>query len=277
MSDWNRTGRDDDERHFGGEQQRQRGDERRWTDERGFGGERRSFSGRSPSFQAERDWDRDDWRREREQDPRTGDHKTATTEYPQPDVGPQVYGGPDYSGRGRRGQGAGGQAFGGQTYGGPDYSRGGWQGSQAYRQEDPRQRYGGQDDERRRNEQQQRRRGQGIGGQNEPLQRVTDGEDDGGFFGAFGQGEHRGRGPKNYTRSDERIRDDVNDRLSDDSWLDASEIEVQVSNCEVTLTGTVNSRDDKRRAEDVVEHVSGVKHVQTNLRVQPQAGTANRT
>lgn len=93
-------------------------------------------------------------------------------------------------------------------------------------------------------------------------------------FGSGAQnqaGEHRGRGPQNYTRSDERIRDDVNDRLTDDSWLDASQISVEVSNGEVTLNGTVKSRDDKRRAEDVAEAVSGIKHVQNNLRVQ-QAG-----
>jgi osmotically-inducible protein OsmY len=80
--------------------------------------------------------------------------------------------------------------------------------------------------------------------------------------------EHRGRGPKGYTRSDERIREDVNDRLTDDGWLDASDIEVQVSSAEVTLTGQVNSREEKRRAEDIVEAVSGVKHVQNNLRVK---------
>jgi osmotically-inducible protein OsmY len=85
------------------------------------------------------------------------------------------------------------------------------------------------------------------------------------------QGEHRGRGPKNYTRSDERIRDDVNDRLSDDSWLDASNIEVSVQGGEVTLSGTVTSRSDKRRAEDLAESCSGVKHVQNNLRLQASA------
>ena len=74
------------------------------------------------------------------------------------------------------------------------------------------------------------------------------------------RGEHRGRGPKNYTRSDDRIREDVNDRLSDDPFVDASNIEVQVSSCEVTLTGTVDSREAKRRAEDSAERVSGVKH-----------------
>ena len=57
--------------------------------------------------------------------------------------------------------------------------------------------------------------------------------------------------------------------------MDASEIEVTVSSCEVTLSGTVDSREARRRAEDVVEQVSGVRHVQNNLRVQQQAsGTA---
>lgn len=84
---------------------------------------------------------------------------------------------------------------------------------------------------------------------------------------------HRGRGPRNYARSDERIRDDVNDRLTDDPYVDASEIEVSVQNREVTLSGTVNSRSDKRRAEDVAESVSGVTHVQNNLRVQSQTSS----
>ena len=88
-------------------------------------------------------------------------------------------------------------------------------------------------------------------------------------------GMHRGRGPKGYIRSDERIREDVSDRLSDDPYVDASEIEVSVSSCEVTLSGTVDSRDAKRRAEDIAEQVSGVRHVQNNLRVQQQtSGTA---
>jgi osmotically-inducible protein OsmY len=78
---------------------------------------------------------------------------------------------------------------------------------------------------------------------------------------------HKGRGPKNYTRSDERIKEDINDRLSDDPWVDASEIDVNVSSGEVTLTGTVNDRSDKRRAEDLAEAVSGVKNVENRIRV----------
>jgi hypothetical protein len=79
---------------------------------------------------------------------------------------------------------------------------------------------------------------------------------------------HYGRGPKGYTRSDERIKEDVSDRLTDDWLIDASNIEVIVTDCEVTLTGTVDSREAKRRAEDTAEKVSGVKNVQNSLRVQ---------
>ncbi|MGO4526907.1 BON domain-containing protein [Microvirga sp. 2MCAF35] len=84
-------------------------------------------------------------------------------------------------------------------------------------------------------------------------------------------GMHRGRGPKGYQRSDARLTEDVNDRLTEDPHIDASEIEVRVENREVTLTGTVNSRFEKRHAEDLAESVSGVTHVQNNLRVQQQA------
>jgi osmotically-inducible protein OsmY len=76
----------------------------------------------------------------------------------------------------------------------------------------------------------------------------------------------RGRGPKGYRRSDERIREDVNDRLTDHAYLDASDIEVSVKEGEVTLSGKVFDRTDKRLAEDVAESVTGVKNVQNNLR-----------
>jgi osmotically-inducible protein OsmY len=80
-----------------------------------------------------------------------------------------------------------------------------------------------------------------------------------------------GRGPRNYRRSDERIREDVNDRLTNDYYLDASDIEVSVNNCLVTLTGRVDSRNDKRRAESIVESVTGVTDVANQLRVGQSA------
>jgi len=88
------------------------------------------------------------------------------------------------------------------------------------------------------------------------------------------QRSHRGRGPKNYQRSDDRIYDDVCDRLSDDHHVDASDIEVSVSDREVTLSGEVDSKQAKRQAEDCADSCSGVEHVQNNLRVQKSQSNA---
>lgn len=85
-------------------------------------------------------------------------------------------------------------------------------------------------------------------------------------------GQHRGRGPRNYTRSDERIKEDVNDRLTDYAYLDASDIEVEVSSGEVILSGEVSSRYDKRLAEDLAEDVSGVRNVENRIRVNANFG-----
>jgi osmotically-inducible protein OsmY len=80
-------------------------------------------------------------------------------------------------------------------------------------------------------------------------------------------GPYRGRGPKGYQRADNRILEDVCDRLTY-SDVDAENIEVRVENGEVTLSGSVRDRADKRRAEDVAEEVSGVRDVHNNIRVQ---------
>jgi osmotically-inducible protein OsmY len=81
------------------------------------------------------------------------------------------------------------------------------------------------------------------------------------------RGRYSGRGPKGYQRSDARINEDVCDRLCDAGDIDASQIEVRVENGEVTLNGSVSDRAEKRRAEDLIEHVSGVRDVCNNLRV----------
>jgi len=83
---------------------------------------------------------------------------------------------------------------------------------------------------------------------------------------------HRGRGPKGYQRTDERINDEVHERLTDDPWLDASDIQVEVKAGEVTLSGHVENCEAKHRAERLIEDLSGVKHVQNNLRVAERAG-----
>jgi len=82
------------------------------------------------------------------------------------------------------------------------------------------------------------------------------------------QGRFSGRGPKGYQRGDDRIREDVCERLTHHPEIDASEIEVQVKEGEVTLTGSVDDRQAKRMAEDVAESVSGVKDVRNQVQVR---------
>jgi len=99
----------------------------------------------------------------------------------------------------------------------------------------------------------------------------------GGYSGGIGsygqqQGQHAGRGPKGYQRSDDRIREDVCERLTQHPEINAEEIEIQVKGGEVTLTGTVERREEKRIAEDIAESISGVKDVHNQLRAQPHQG-----
>ncbi|WP_368563851.1 BON domain-containing protein [Pseudoxanthomonas sp. UTMC 1351] len=81
------------------------------------------------------------------------------------------------------------------------------------------------------------------------------------------QGRYQGRGPRNYTRSDERITEELNERLTDDADIDAGDITVRVSNGMVTLEGTVEDRWMKHRAEDIADSCSGVKDVTNSIRV----------
>ncbi|QSX77573.1 BON domain-containing protein [Agrilutibacter solisilvae] len=88
-------------------------------------------------------------------------------------------------------------------------------------------------------------------------------------YGGYGLGTrgYRGVGPKNYMRSDERLMEEINERLTDDDDLDASDISVRVADCKVTLEGTVDQRWMKHRAEDIADACSGVKEVDNRITV----------
>lgn len=70
-----------------------------------------------------------------------------------------------------------------------------------------------------------------------------------------------------YQRSDQRVIEDVNDRLFLDPYVDASDVEVHVEKGDVTLTGLVADKNAKRLAEDIAWSVAGVKNVDNKLRV----------
>ena len=78
----------------------------------------------------------------------------------------------------------------------------------------------------------------------------------------------RGMGPSHYKRSDDRIRDDIYERLTDSHVIDARSIMVDVNEGNVTLTGTVGERRMRYAAEDLVERIGGVANINNQLRVQ---------
>lgn len=86
-------------------------------------------------------------------------------------------------------------------------------------------------------------------------------------LGGQARGRFRGVGPRNYRRPDERILEEACERLTIDDQVDASDISVQVDQGEVVLEGTVDTRQAKRRAEDLAD-VSGVQDVRNHLRVR---------
>jgi hypothetical protein len=83
-------------------------------------------------------------------------------------------------------------------------------------------------------------------------------------------GPHTGRGPKGWKRSDQQIIEEASQRLERDGEVDATDIEVLADSCVITLRGTVPDRSTKRRAEEVVESIYGVRDVMNELRVASQ-------
>lgn len=87
----------------------------------------------------------------------------------------------------------------------------------------------------------------------------------------------RGRGPRGYVRSDERIGEDIHERLTEDPMLDAGDITVEVCDGVVTLGGCVEQRWLRHHAEDLVEACGGVRDIRNDLRVGTPAGNDMRT
>lgn len=86
----------------------------------------------------------------------------------------------------------------------------------------------------------------------------------------------RGRGPKNWN-TDARIRETVNEWLTDHDGIDATNVEVAVANGEVTLEGTVGSRWEKRLAEDLALRCRGVHDVHNRLKVSDRETQIGKT
>jgi osmotically-inducible protein OsmY len=163
---------------------------------------------------------------------------------------------------GGRGGGYGGGGYGGGGYGGGGYASGTRGGAS----------YGGGQSAFGRESHEGGFQGGFQGGQGNVGRGRFEGRSRGGE-GRWGGGESRGfrgKGPKGYMRSDERIREEVCDQL-EDADIDPSNVTVNVESGEVTLSGTIGSREEKREIEDIVFEVRGVKDVNNQIRIESES------
>jgi osmotically-inducible protein OsmY len=99
----------------------------------------------------------------------------------------------------------------------------------------------------------------------------------GGAYEDLSRLSHRGKGPKGYTRTDELLHEIICEQLTDDPFIDASDVTVEVRDREVTLHGTVRERRQKYAIEDLVADVAGVTEIHNHLSVasDPEDDDAN--
>lgn len=93
-----------------------------------------------------------------------------------------------------------------------------------------------------------------------------------GYFGSGNPPREEPRryraGPKGYTRSDERIREDICERLMLADSIDPSEVSVSVKEGRVALEGTVPTRRMKHAIEDLADYTAGVTDVDNRIQVE---------
>jgi hypothetical protein len=132
-----------------------------------------------------------------------------------------------------------------------------------------------------------------MGSANAPVQSGAFGQGPGGYGGGFSQGlagrggygpgsgytrgayepgfrpeSQSGKGPKGYVRSDERLKEDISEKLMRHPAIDASDISVEAKNGAVILTGSIDNRQLKHYVEDLVESCAGVRDIDNRLTVR---------
>jgi hypothetical protein len=215
-------------------------------------GEYGGSSGQYSGF--ERSRDRDRWGEQRDFSGESSRSESSSGYYRPGSYGMTGYGGS---------QGGFGSSFYGQRSGGGDW--------------EPRERFGGES--RWGDEQRWRGESQGLFGD-----RDREGWRGSRFDQGYGQrGRERPgffqrlfkRGPKGYQRSDERLREDISERLMYAMEIDSSEVTVSVSDGRVTLDGTVPDRYMKHAIEDLVDECPGVQDIDNRVRVQREGASTS--
>jgi len=90
------------------------------------------------------------------------------------------------------------------------------------------------------------------------------------------RGPQAGKGPRGWNLSDERLIEDVSERLMEDRLLDARNVEVAANSGVVTLTGEVPGASDVIHAEMLARNAPGVTAVENRLSVRPGPRAVDR-
>jgi osmotically-inducible protein OsmY len=88
------------------------------------------------------------------------------------------------------------------------------------------------------------------------------------------EGQHKGAGPKSEKPQGDAVWEAVHDKLTEEPWLDATDIVLSVSGGDVTLTGTVPSQHEVDLAGKAAAEAKGVTNVANNLTVNANSGVA---
>lgn len=259
-SDYRNESRQRDRAGQFGSQQRDggmRGEEQQWRDSgqnpaRQYRGESRDQShGHWPD---EQDWHDDD--------PYGHAHEHH---YDRPNERQDMRNGPDYAPYDSQSRDRGQSPDYGRSS--PDYGRQSSRGGQAWQQQFGQQPRPGNTGDRRSN----------FGYEGGPGFQSRQEERYGGYYGESSgladqrrwpaDGPHAGKGPKDYRRSDDAIRNDVCEMLTQHGHIDATDINVSVHNGEVTLSGNVPDKHMRREVEDALDELSGVRDVNNQLRI----------
>jgi osmotically-inducible protein OsmY len=88
-----------------------------------------------------------------------------------------------------------------------------------------------------------------------------------GRSGSMGQGMSQHRGPKGWKRTDERLKEDICERLYNTQHIDSSDVTVEVKDGKVALEGSVPQRGMKHALEDLIDACPGVTDIDNRVRV----------
>lgn len=70
------------------------------------------------------------------------------------------------------------------------------------------------------------------------------------------------------TTSDDQIRENINEVLSKDKDIDQSQLKIRVQQGIVTLSGTVQNRDERFKVEMAIETINGVEDIVNQLQLR---------